>query len=164
MLKLCTLDISWLSSFIIFFRICKCGTAWVALLGEACCADFDFDNVLMFWYIYIYTCGKVFFYLALYRKPRIYRSISYHIWMSKWLNLTAFLGTADSEVHIVPISRVIIISYMKYRIIDSISQHIPHNTMYDISCHISHYMALHAISYHTKPCHMISHIMSLALW
>ena len=28
--------------------------------------------------------------------------------MSEWLNLTAFLGTADSEVHIVHISHVII--------------------------------------------------------
>ena len=29
-------------------------------------------------------------------------------WMSEWLHLTAFLGTADGEVHIVHISRVII--------------------------------------------------------
>ena len=29
-------------------------------------------------------------------------------WVSEWLNLTAFLGTAYSEVHIVHISRVII--------------------------------------------------------
>ena len=29
-------------------------------------------------------------------------------WVSEWLNLTAFLGTADSEVHIVHSSRVIV--------------------------------------------------------
>ena len=28
-------------------------------------------------------------------------------WVSEWLNLAAFLGTVDSEVHIVHISRVI---------------------------------------------------------
>ena len=35
--------------------------------------------------------------------------LSWKYWkMSKWLNLMAFLGTADSEVHIVHISHVII--------------------------------------------------------
>ena len=28
-------------------------------------------------------------------------------WVSDWLNVTAFLGTADHEVHIVHVSRVI---------------------------------------------------------
>ena len=30
-----------------------------------------------------------------------------HWWVSEWLNSMAFLGTADSEVHIVYVSRVI---------------------------------------------------------
>ena len=33
---------------ITIFRIYTCGTAWIALLGEACCTDFDLNNVLMF--------------------------------------------------------------------------------------------------------------------
>ena len=111
-----------------------------------------------------------------------YHTISYHIWVSVWLNLTAFLGTADSEVHIVPISRVIIISYMKYRNIDSISHHIPcmtyhviyriiwhyipyhttqnHVTWYHISCRWLCGKLYHIIPYHTIPYHNISYILS----
>ena len=40
-------------------RICAYGTAWLALLGEACCTDFDSDNVLILCYIHTWQSISV---------------------------------------------------------------------------------------------------------
>ena len=56
------------------FRICTCGTAWFALLGDACCTDFDLSNVLMCSYIYLYT-HIIYIYTHIYVYIHIY---TYH--------------------------------------------------------------------------------------
>ena len=43
------------------------------------------------------------------RAPRHWKYYAKYEWVSEWLNLTAFLGTTDSQVHIVHISHVIIV-------------------------------------------------------
>ena len=40
-------------------RICAYGTAWLTLLGEACCADFDSDKVLILCYIHTWQSISV---------------------------------------------------------------------------------------------------------
>ena len=112
---------------IFFFRIWTYGIAWLALLGEVCCTDFDFKNVC-------HTTPHLIIYYT-----RLDRTTPYHTIYDISHHISHNTASHTMSYHIRHIVYIVLYG--------TIHHIIPRKTMsHDITCHVAGFVVNYIIS------------------